>query len=108
MLDVAFMGLHVAQMTSPAEMQRCFDMVTQDNARIMHLDGYGLAPGKMASLVILDAGSAIEALRLRPDRLCVISKGRIISRQTRNDARLDLPGRPASVRRRHRIVDDQG
>ena len=64
MLDVAFMGLHVAQMTSPAEMQRCFDMVTQDNARIMHLDGYGLAPGKMASLVILDAGSAIEALRL--------------------------------------------
>ena len=29
MLDVAFMGLHVAQMTSPAEMRRCFDMVTE-------------------------------------------------------------------------------
>jgi cytosine/creatinine deaminase len=32
MLDVAFMGLHVAQMTSPAEMRRCFDMVTAQNA----------------------------------------------------------------------------
>ena len=28
MLDVAFMGLHVAQMTSPADMRRCFDLVT--------------------------------------------------------------------------------
>ena len=28
MLDVAFMGLHVAQMTSPDEMRTCFDMVT--------------------------------------------------------------------------------
>ena len=46
MLDVAFMGLHVAQMTSPADMRRCFDMVTTVNAAIMGLDGYGLAVGK--------------------------------------------------------------
>ena len=39
MLDVAFMGLHVAQMTSPADMRRCFDMVTSVNAAIMGLDG---------------------------------------------------------------------
>ncbi len=105
MLDVAFMGLHVAQMTSPIEMQRCFTMVTEENARILQLGDYGLAVGKAASLVVLDAGSAIEALRLRPDRLCVISKGRIVSQQARNDARLDLPGRPGSVRRRHKLAD---
>ena len=105
MLDVAFMGLHVAQMTSPEEMHRCFTMVTEENAKIMHLDDYGLAVGKAASLVVLDAGSAIEALRLRPDRLCVISKGRLVSQQARNDARLTLPGRPGSVRRRHRISE---
>src|SRR5689334_20404600 len=35
MLDVAFMGLHVAQMSSPADMARCFDMVTSANAAIM-------------------------------------------------------------------------
>ena len=106
MLDVAFMGLHVAQMTSPQEMQRCFDMATTESARIMHLEDYGLAVGKAASLVVLDAGDAIEALRLRPDRLCVISKGRVVSRKARNDACLSLPGRPSSVRRRHTPAPD--
>ncbi|MCU0899766.1 MAG: amidohydrolase family protein [Cypionkella sp.] len=101
MLDVAFMGLHVAQMTHPAEMARCFDMVTTENARIMGLDQLCLRPGALASLVVLDAGNPVEALRLRPDRLAVISKGRIVARQARNDARLTLPGRPAAVRRRH-------
>jgi cytosine deaminase len=101
MLDVAFMGLHVAQMTHPDEMRACFDMVTTESAKIMNLDGYGLAPGCNASLVVLDAGDPVEALRLRPDRLVVVAKGKVISRQDRNDARLSLPGRPESVRRRH-------
>jgi cytosine deaminase len=100
MLDVAFMGLHVAQMTHPAEMARCFSMVTEVNAGIMGLDGYGLRPGCMASLVVLDAGNPTEALRLRPDRLAVVSKGKVVAERARNDARLALPGRPASVRRR--------
>jgi len=101
MLDVAFMGLHVAQMTHPDEMRACFDMVTVENAKIMNLEGYGLAPGCTASLVVLDAGDPVEALRLRPERLAVIAKGKVISRQARNDARLSIPGRPDSVRRRH-------
>ncbi|MFN7050688.1 MAG: amidohydrolase family protein, partial [Gemmobacter sp.] len=101
MLDVAFMGLHVAQMTHPAEMARCFAMVTEHNAQIMNLADYGLAPGCRASLVVLDAGNPVEALRLRPDRLCVISRGKVIAERARNDARMALPGRPATVRRRH-------
>lgn len=101
MLDVAFMGLHVAQMTSPAEMRQCFEMVTTQNARIMGLQDYGLNVGAKASLVVLDAGNPIEALRLRPDRLFVVANGKIISSQARNDARLSLDGRPGSVRRRH-------
>ncbi|WP_370402407.1 amidohydrolase family protein [Sulfitobacter sp. JB4-11] len=104
MLDVAFMGMHVAQMTSPEEMQRCFDMVTRTNAQIMGLADHGLHVGAKASLVVLDAGDAVEALRLRPDRLAVIAKGKVISRQARNDAQLDLPGRPGSVRRRHPVA----
>lgn len=100
MLDVAFMGLHVAQMTHPAEMARCFSMVTEENARIMGLTGHGLKPGDQASLVVLDAGSPTEAIRLRPDRLCVVSKGKVVAAKARNDSRLGLPGRPAAVRRR--------
>lgn len=100
MLDVAFMGLHVAQMSHPDEMRRCFDMVTSANARIMGLRGYGLEPGCTASLVVLDAANPIEALRLRPDRLAVVARGKVVARKERNDARLFLPARPASVRRR--------
>jgi cytosine deaminase len=100
MLDVAFMGLHVAQMTHPDEMARCFRMVTEDNAAIMGLD-HGLRPGALASLVLLDAGNPVEALRLRPDRLAVVSRGRIVATKARNDTRLSLPGRGSQVRRRH-------
>ena len=103
MLDVAFLGLHVAQMTSPQEMRRCFEMVTKENASIVGLEGYGLAEGDTASLVVLDAGDPVEALRLRPDRLAVISKGKVVSRKKRNDSQLDIEGRPASVRRRHTL-----
>ncbi|MGB3280484.1 MAG: amidohydrolase family protein [Pseudorhodobacter sp.] len=101
MLDVAFMGLHVAQMTSPQEMAQCFDMVTTQNATIMNLEDYGLRVGAKASLVVLDAGGKIEALRLRPDRLAVVSKGKVVAQKHRNDTRLDLAGRPETVRRRH-------
>lgn len=101
MLDVAFMGMHVAQMTSPAEMAQCFKMVTEVNAGIMGLDDYGLAVGKTASLVVLDAGNPIEALRLRPARLAVIAKGKLVSQTPRGDARLMLNGRPEQIRRRH-------
>jgi cytosine deaminase len=103
MLDVAFMGLHVAQMTSPADMRRCFDMVTTESAAIMGLEDYGLAVGKRASLVVLDAGNPIEAIRLRAERLCVIARGKIVAERSRRETALSLPGRPESVHRRHRI-----
>lgn len=101
MLDVAFMGLHVAQMTSPDEMRTCFDMVTSHNAKTMGLEDYGLTVGAKASFVVLDAGNPIEALRLRATRLHVVSKGRVISQVPRPDAQLSLQGRPGSIRRRH-------
>ncbi len=103
MLDVAFMGLHVAQMTSPADMRRCFDMVTTESAAIMGLEDYGLAVGKHASLVMLDAGNPVEAIRLRAERLCVIARGKIVAERPRRETALSLPGRPPSVPRRHKI-----
>lgn len=100
MLDVAFMGLHVAQMTSPADMRKCFDMVTIDSAAIMGLEDYGLVVGKKASLVLLDANDPIDAIRLRATRLTVIAKGKVISQKPRDLPKLTLPGRPDTVTRR--------
>jgi len=103
MLDVAFMGLHVAQMTHPDDTRKCFDMVTVENAAIMNLEGYGLEVGKTASLVVLDAGDPVEAIRLRAERLAVVSKGKVVAERPRRDTTLTLPGRPASVNRRHKL-----
>lgn len=100
MLDVAFMGLHVAQMTSPGDMRRCFDMVTSESAAIMGLGDYGLEVGKAASLVVLDAGDPVEAIRLRADRLCIVSRGKVVAERGRAETRLALPRRPATVSRR--------
>ena len=104
MLDVAFMGLHVTQMTSPADMRRCFDMVTVESAAIMGLADYGLEVGRKASLVVLDAGDPVEAIRLRADRLFVVAGGKVVAEKPRGDARLDLPGRPSTVRRRRALT----
>jgi cytosine/creatinine deaminase len=81
MLDVAHMGLHVAQMTGAEPMYRAFQMVTQAPAAIMGLD-FGLRPGARASLVVLDCATPLDALRLRPVRRIVVSDGKLVSRTT--------------------------
>ncbi|HMQ95447.1 MAG TPA: amidohydrolase family protein [Amaricoccus sp.] len=100
MLDVAHMGLHVAQMTSPAEMRACFDMVTEVNAAILGLPDYGLRQGALASLVVLEASDPVEALRLRATRRLVVSRGRVVAERAANPMRLTLPDRPQTCDRR--------
>ena len=97
MLEVAHMGLHVAQMTSQAQMRACFDAVTVNNARVMGLTDYGLAAGHPADFVLLQARDPVEAIRLRATRLFVVRRGRIVARGASSEASLDLPERPADV-----------
>lgn len=82
MLDVAFMGLHVGQLSSRADMRWCFDAVTKNSAEIMGLEKYGVDVGNFADLVILQAKDPIEAIRLRPTRLSVIRRGKLIAQTT--------------------------
>ncbi|MEM6973224.1 MAG: amidohydrolase family protein [Pseudomonadota bacterium] len=80
MLDIAFMGLHVGQLSSVDDMAWCFDAVTENSARIMGLEGYGIAKGCQANFVLLQAEDKVEALRLRAHRLAVVRRGRVITR----------------------------
>ena len=98
MLEVAHMGLHVAQMTSRVAMKQCFDAVTAAPALIMGLDGYGLEPGCYADLVLLQAGDPVEAIRLRAARLAVVRRGRIVARSEPRVSHLDIAGRQVEVR----------
>ncbi len=90
MLEVAHMAVHVGQMTGVAEMQAMYDAVTINSARAMQLDGYGLEVGCNADLVILQARDKIEAIRLKPARLFVIRRGKIISQTDPVIANLNL------------------
>jgi cytosine deaminase len=98
MLEVAHMGLHVAQMTSQKGIRACFDAVTTNAAKVMHLQGYGIEPGCDASFVLLQARDPIEAIRLRANRLKVWKKGKVVAETPEVVARLGLPGRASEVK----------
>jgi len=97
MLEVAHMGLHVAQMTGRDAMHACFDAVTMTPAAMMGLEDIGLAVGKRADLVLLQARDPIEAIRLRATRLAVLRAGKLIASTPPTVTKLNLPGRPGQV-----------
>jgi cytosine/creatinine deaminase len=97
MLEVAGMGLHVAQMTSQAAMRQCFEAVTTHPARILGLQHFGLAPGCEASFVLLQAADPVEAIRLRATRLQVWRRGVRVASSPAQVAALHLAGRGARV-----------
>ncbi len=97
MLDVAFMGLHVGQLSSRADMRWCFDAVTVNSAAIMGLEGYGLEVGCDANFIRLQADDPIEAIRLRAHRLNTVRGGRIIASAPCVEHVLDMPGRPLTL-----------
>jgi cytosine/creatinine deaminase len=80
MLDVAFMLIHVSQMTGKAEIDACYDMVTWNGAKTLNLeDQYGVEVGKPASLIVLDAVDRYDALRRRATVRYVISQGNLLA-----------------------------
>jgi len=97
MLEVAHMGLHVAQMTSQVAMRQCFAAVTVNAAKVMQLEGYGLEPGCHADFVLLQARDPVEALRLRATRLMVFRRGKLVAQTPAAVAVLNLPGRPVQT-----------
>ena len=97
MLEVGHMAIHVAQMASMEDKVRIFEALTVNSAKTMGLQGYGLEKGCNADLVILQARDPAEALRLKPNRLAVIRRGRVIAQTAPRIAALALPGRPERV-----------
>jgi cytosine/creatinine deaminase len=97
MLEVAHMGLHVAQMTSQAGMRQCFEAVTNHPAKLMHLQGYGVQVGCHADFVLLQARDPVEAIRLRATRLKVWRRGVLVATTPKATAALHIPGRSNQI-----------
>jgi cytosine deaminase len=79
-LEVALMMAHTAQLTLPHELEQVMDMITVNAAKAARLTNYGIASGCRADIVVADAPSVHEALRLQPIRKHVIKDGREIVR----------------------------
>src|SRR6266481_148224 len=97
MLEVAHVGLHIAQMTSREALQSCYDAVTVRPARILGLQHYGIEPGCYADLVLLQASDPYEAIRLKATRLLVMRRGKIVAQTSEKWTALNVPGRPERV-----------
>jgi cytosine/creatinine deaminase len=78
LLGVAHMTVHVSQMTGLKEIDACFEMVTTNGGKSLHIQDYDLKVGNPANIVVLDAPDAFSALRFQVIPRLVISRGRVI------------------------------
>jgi cytosine deaminase len=90
MLEVAHMGAHALHMTGMDGLRKVFSAVTENGAKVLGLEGYGIAEGCNADFVVLQAADEIDALRLHPARLYVVRRGRVIGRTPKVEAQVDL------------------
>jgi len=97
MLEVAHMAVHVGHLTALDAIRACYDAVTVNAAKILHLEGYGIAPGCRADLVLLQAADPFEAIRLKATRVLVVRRGKTIARTPEKVTNLFVQGRPPTV-----------
>jgi cytosine deaminase len=97
MLEVANMALHVGQLTGVEEIKSCFEAVTTNAAKVLNLEGYGIAPGHYADLLVLQAEDTIEAIRISPERLFVIRRGKLLAKATPRESKVTFAGVETSV-----------
>ena len=81
-LQAAFVLAHLGQMSGDSELRQLIEMITTNPARALGLDGYGLREGGPADLVVFDAPTEADALRLVSPRTLVLRGGKVVARAT--------------------------
>ena len=81
-LQAAFVLVHLGQMSGDGELRQLIEMITTSPAAALGLPDYGLRPGGPADLVVFDAPSEAEALRLVAPRTLVLRGGKVVARST--------------------------
>jgi cytosine deaminase len=79
MIGVAHMAVHVAQMTGLQEIDACFEMITHNGARSLHISDYGIKVGNPANLAVLNVADPFNAIRYQVTPRYVISQGKVIA-----------------------------
>jgi cytosine deaminase len=79
-LQAAFVLAHLGHMSGADELPRLLEMVTTDPARVLALPENRLRAGDPADLVVFDAPTDVDALRLQAPRTLVLRGGRVVAR----------------------------
>ena len=78
--DVVFMGLHVCQMMGYEEIMNSYRFITTNAARTLHLgERYGIAEGRPANFIVLDAENYYDALNRNSAVLRSVRAGKTIA-----------------------------
>lgn len=88
--EVAAHVCHACHMTYPDEIRAVFDFVTENAAKALRLESYGLAPGCRADLNVLAAPTVQHVLRLQQPPAVVIRNGKVLARNEL-DRTLSIP-----------------
>jgi cytosine deaminase len=78
-LQAAFVLAHLGHLSGDAELRTLIDMITVAPAAALGVADYGLHAGGPADLVVFDARSEAEALRLQRPRHLVLRAGRVVA-----------------------------
>ncbi|MEV6842340.1 cytosine deaminase [Actinoplanes sp. NPDC051411] len=78
-LQAAFVLAHLGHMSGAQELRTLIDMITVAPAAALGVADYGLHIGGPADLVVFDARSEAEALRLQRPRFQVLRAGRLVA-----------------------------
>ncbi len=79
LMEVGLVTAHAAHMSLPEEIEEVFKMPTYNAAKILGIKNYGIKEGSRADIVVFDARSTVDAIRLQPDRKYVIKEGRVVA-----------------------------
>jgi cytosine deaminase len=79
MLEVAFLAAHLLWMTTFADLEILYDLITTNAAKALSIPDFGLQEGKRANLVVLNAENVAEALTYHEPPLHVIKDGREVT-----------------------------
>lgn len=89
LIRMANLNANICQIGAKAHIRECFNMVTTRSAALMNLADYGLAVGKSADLVVLDAETPEAAVAELAPVLYAFKRGR--RTLTRQPAQLHRP-----------------
>ncbi|HEY0531598.1 MAG TPA: cytosine deaminase [Actinoplanes sp.] len=78
-LQAAFVLAHLGHMSGDRELRTLIDMITVAPAAALGVADYGLHIGGPADMVVFDARSEAEALRLQRPRFQVLRAGRLVA-----------------------------